>query len=159
MWWSRNSWGRMPPNNLGCIVCSSHEQGYMVRGGETENCLPVVNLMINSTAAHHKAMGNLTSDELTIHTSINQTDQCCMLTTLTNSISNGCIKRWPAAIQDMDHFLSPLQNKSLSSPFDATAIDTLCWCKYVCVGVKERLWRKIEIKCLYCMCVCDQTSH
>ena len=50
---------------------------------------------ISGAAAHHKAVGNLTSGDLTIHTSIKRIDQCCLLTTLTNSISSECVKWWP----------------------------------------------------------------
>lgn len=80
-----------------------------------------------------------------IQTSINWTDQCCTLTTLTISISNECIKWWPIASHDqiISYCLSRVDpcQAILMQQLVTPCVDART-CVSVCVG--EILGRKRE---------------
>lgn len=72
------------------------------------------------------------------HTSINWTDQCCVLITLTNSVCNECIRWWPVASPSRDNLCQALLTLQLVTPcVDASM------CVFMCE--RERQGRKREV--------------
>lgn len=90
---------------------------------------------ISGTAAR----GDATGRGLTTYTSINRRNQCCPLTTLTNSVSNKCVKLWLGTNPNMNH------------PLYSPSHESVTWCSrghpvlmLVIMDVEETQHRRVQ---------------